>query len=93
MCGEELLDEAARQAVVEECDRRLRALFTGLDVPAAPIGLIPEAFRAAPSFTVTYSPACRICATAGRLGCILHGPFRPLPEPVPFRALLTGGMS
>ena len=82
MCGEELLDEAGRQAVLDEIERRIAAIFAGdLHRPWVPLGVIPDAFKAPATFAASYTPACRLCEASGRLGCLLHGPFRPkFPE-------------
>jgi hypothetical protein len=84
VCGDELLTEEQRQAVLDAIEARVAEVLGDVD-RWQPLGLVPEAFKA--SFTATYTPACRICAISGHLACPAHGPFRPLPELPPFRAI------
>jgi len=87
VCGDELLDLAQTEAAIEEAGRRLSQILIGEAVSWVPIGFVPEAFKAPASFTVTYTPACRICERSGHLACPAHGPFRPRPELPPFRTI------
>ena len=91
MCGDELLDQAQIEAAIAEAGRRLGEILLGNVEGWAPIGFVPEAFTPVPAmFTASYTPACRLCASLGRLTCPVHGIPRRFPDPSP--AWLTGGV-
>jgi hypothetical protein len=86
VCGEELLTEAQRQAATEAIEARVAEILG--DVAAwQPLGFVPEAFKAPPVFTASYDLGCRICSSAGWSSCPAHGPFRPVPDSLPFRSI------